>query len=166
MALYGLQEYIQLAVALCRDATRTPQHGRIMAAVNVVVPALLEKVESLIDAERSDPPRLGGQWLKLRSLLDLGPPTLDRGYYLFGLLDCAAQLAALIYLSRYRPTLLEMMTDLISTSNIAEYRWLSVRARRDIIQHLIVLTFRYHCRSKLSFLARRRVLSSFRDWSR
>ena len=97
-----------------------------MNAANVVVPALLDKVEVLLEAEISKLPRLGGQWLILRSLLDLGPPALDRGYYLFGLLDCAVQLAGLIDLLKYRGSLVEKMTELVMTCNIAEYRWQAV----------------------------------------
>ena len=94
---------------------------------SIILPALVEKVELLVDAEtRTSLPTLRGNWPRLRTLLDLPPPTLNRGYYLYGLLDCAAQLATMADLSVHRQTFLEKIKALIFTSEVREYRWKAV----------------------------------------
>jgi len=129
-ALWGLQEYTRLASSLCQEATLN-DHLREAAAI--VVPALLDRVEVLLDKEtRTSPPRLGGQWPKVRPLMNLPPPVLDRGYYYFGVLDCAAQLATLIDLWLHRESLFKKMIRIILISDVPEYRWKAVSSRYSL----------------------------------
>ena len=93
-------------------------------AATFIVLALLEKVDGLLTAEtETSSPRLGGQWMKTRRVLGTEGPTLGRGYFFFGILDCAAQLATLADVSALRDGFFDQMRRLCSTSDVPEYRW-------------------------------------------
>ena len=124
-ALWGLQEYTRLSFSLCRESRTDPNPDPMRQAAAVIIPALLQKVEELLataDNARS-PPELGGQWAKFRVATKLPCPTLDRGWYYLGVLDCAAQLATLIDMGVARGSLLDKMWHLVRTSKTPEYRW-------------------------------------------
>ena len=93
-------------------------------AAAIIVAALLEKIENLLDIEtRNSSPKLGGQWPRIRSLLNLESPALDRGYYVWGLLDCAAQLSTLTDASVQRESFFSKLRHIVVTTNVEEYRW-------------------------------------------
>ena len=126
-ALWGLQEYVRLTTSIRRQATEAINDEAMARAADTILPALIAEVETLIGNEtRISMPSLGGQWPKTRRALDLEPPALNQGYYLIGLLDCAAQLAVYIDIAVYRREFVPKLQDIFRTSSVAEYRWKSV----------------------------------------
>ena len=63
----------------------------------------------------------------MRATLGCGPPDLDRGWFYYGLLDCAAQIAALTDTKSLRDKgIFEGMRELIFGDESQEYRWKAV----------------------------------------
>ncbi|KAL6718444.1 hypothetical protein ACLMJK_004534 [Lecanora helva] len=117
-ALLGLQEYARLASTICREA----EDGATNVA-SIILPALLEKTEALLEFEATSPlPPFGGKWARACFVLGLPPPTMGRGSFLYGLLDVSVQLSALADI-RKRPTFVEKLCHLIVTSKVREYRY-------------------------------------------
>ena len=64
-----------------------------------------------------------------------GPPDLDRGWFYYGLLDCAAQLSGLTDPNTlHHKGILDEMKDLIFKGESPEYRWKAVSiSRLDVL---------------------------------
>ena len=126
-ALCGLQEYTRLASSLRRESADATNAEQMRRAATTIVSALLEKVgEMLLTEDSLSPPRLGKQWPKTRTIVGLGPPDLDKGYYVLGLLDCAAQLATLGNPGMFPVQFVDKLMSLILENNVPEYRWKAV----------------------------------------
>jgi len=134
-ALFGLQEYTRLASSLSRESFDEPNLGHMRKAAAIIVSALLEKTGELLTLE-SCPclPRLGNQWPRLRTMIGLGPPQLDQGYYFLGLLDCAAQLTALGGPGLYPDGFVDKVKRLVFESTVREYRWKAVSGSFQMIR--------------------------------
>lgn len=60
------------------------------------------------------------------AVLDRGPASLDRYYYFYGILDCAAQLASITDPERYPAGFEERMGSIVARSRVANFRWKAV----------------------------------------
>lgn len=88
--------------------------------------ALVDKVDEILAVENANfPPDLARRWHKVLATMGRGPPSLDQGYYYYGLLDCVSQLAAVSDPSMLRG-LWNRVTDLIFESVVPEFRWKAV----------------------------------------
>lgn len=126
-ALWGLQEYTRLASSLHRESADAINSEQMRRAATTIISALLAKVgEMLLTEDSLSPPRLRNQWPKTRAIIHLGPPDLDQGYYVYGLLDCAAQLATLGNPAMFPVQFVDKVMRLILENNIPEYRWKAV----------------------------------------
>ena len=126
-ALWGLQEYTRLASSLHRESADAINAEQMRRAATTIISALLAKVgEMLLTVDSLSPPRLRNQWPKMRTMVRLGPPDLDQGYYVFGLLDCAAQLATLGNPGMFPVQFVNKVMSLILENNVPEYRWKAV----------------------------------------
>ena len=126
-ALCGLQEYARVASSLCRESAHAIHVGRMRQAAATIIPALIDKVYEMLSTEEGpSSPNLQGQWPKIRSLLRLGPPDLNQGYYFLGLLDCAAQLATLGIPNVLKAEFDEKLGRLIVESTVRQYTWKAV----------------------------------------
>ena len=126
-ALWGLQEYTRLASSLNRESADAINAEQMRTAATTITSALLAKIgEMLLTEDSLSPPRLRNQWPKTRTTFRLGPPDLDQGYYVFGLLDCAAQLATLGSPGMFPVQFFDKVMSLILENNVPEYRWKAV----------------------------------------
>ena len=130
-------------------------------AAAIIIESLLEKIENLLDIEtRNSSPKLGGQWPRLRSLLNLEPPALDRGYYVWGLLDCAAQLTTLTDASVQRKSFFDKLRHIVVTTNVEEYRWKAIEV---LLSFQPTRTEQYHAlqsviATRLAYIAKGKAL--------
>ena len=96
-------------------------------AAALVVSTLLDKLEDILAKEdESNPPKLGGQWPRTLATCQRGPPDLDRGWYFYGVLDCASQLTSLVDPKTLRKGLVDRIEQLLFESKTPEYRWKAV----------------------------------------
>lgn len=108
------------------------ERQQVRESVAPVVSTLLDKVYTLLAAEGQHHPRgrpkLGPQWYnKVRAALGRGPPDLDRGWFYYGLLDCALQLSGLTNTNTLRNKgIFDEMKGLIFEGESPEYRWKAV----------------------------------------
>ena len=133
-ALWGLQEYCRLASALCFESISGPNASTMIEAAATIISGLLEKIESLLSkAMIRLPSRLSTRWMKIRPLLNLGPPAMSSDYYLFGLLLCTGQLGTLVDLELFHKSLNDKLEQMIIICNVPEYRWKAVSVPHKII---------------------------------
>lgn len=126
-ALWGLQEYTRLAYSLSRESAFALKSGEVREATALIVSALLQKVDELVNSESSaSSPRLRRNWNKTRTLMGMGPPDIDQGYYFLGLLDCAAQLATVGSPEMLPIDFAEKVRRLVFESIVPEFRWKAV----------------------------------------
>ena len=92
-----------------------------------VVTSLLDEVDEILAKENGTfPPGLAKRWHKALAFFSLGPPSLNQGYYYYGLLDCVSQLAAVSEPQMLGQGLLKRVVDLIFDSVVPEFRWKAV----------------------------------------
>lgn len=92
-----------------------------------IVLALIDKVDGiLVEMKSAAWPEPGKQWHKLRALAQRGIPNLDRGWYYFGLLDCASQIAAFVDPSVLPKAFVGRIEQLILRKASREYCWKAV----------------------------------------
>ena len=126
-ALCSLQEYTRLAASLARESTLEPGESQVREAATIIVSALLNKLEEiLVKEDESNPPKLGGQWPRVLATCQLGPPDLDRGWYFWGVLDCASQLTSLVDPRTLSSGIVKRLERLLFESKTSEYRWKAV----------------------------------------
>lgn len=126
-ALFGLQEYTRLASCLCRESSDAPKPGQMREAAAIIVSAIFKEIGELLRLESSPSvPRLGKQWPRLRTMIGFRRPQLHQGYYFVGLLDCAAQMAALGSPGLHPVEFVERVKRLVFESTVREYRWKAV----------------------------------------
>lgn len=88
--------------------------------------ALVDKVDEILAVENANfLPDLARRWHRVLAIMGR-PPSLDQGYYYYGLLDCVSQLAAVSDPSMLREALWNRVTDLIFESVVPEFRWKAV----------------------------------------
>ncbi|KAI9771280.1 MAG: hypothetical protein M1840_002250 [Geoglossum simile] len=63
------------------------------------------------------------RWEYLLAYLNRGPPSADKYFYLYGLLDCATQLGRVIGRDRVPPQLIVRMEGIIENSTEDSFRW-------------------------------------------
>ena len=94
--------------------------------------SLLDEVDKILATENGNfPPELAKRWHKALAFFSQGPPSLDQGYYYYGLLDCVSQLAAvsepqMLGQGTREQGLLKRVEDLIFHSVVPEFRWKAV----------------------------------------
>jgi hypothetical protein len=126
-ALYGLHECTRLVTSLTRESTLEPGKTQVRQAATIIVSALLDKLEDiLVKEDESNPPKLGGQWPRVLATCQLGPPDLDRGWYFWGVLDCASQLTSLVDPRTLGSGIVKKVERLLFESKTSEYRWKAV----------------------------------------
>jgi len=126
-ALCGFQEYTRLATSLTRESSLAADRDQVREAAAVIVMTLLLKLDRILPEENSTSwPEPGSKWHKLLAAINWETPKLDRGWYYFGLLDCAAQLAALVDPSMLPKGFISSIKQLIFRKASLEYRWKAV----------------------------------------
>ena len=141
-ALLGLQEYARVASSLCRESAHAVHTERMRRAAATIIPALIDKVYEMLSTEEGpSSPNLQGQWPRLRSLLCLGPPDLNQGYYFLGLLDCAAQLATLGIPNVLKAEFVEKLMRLIVESTVREYTWKAVSSTLSSFPRMLKIIY-------------------------
>ncbi|KAL2047571.1 hypothetical protein N7G274_000612 [Stereocaulon virgatum] len=126
-SLCGLQEYTRLAVSMAQESNLEPGKPQLRKAATVLVSALLSKLEIiLVKEDEFNPPKLGGQWPRVLATCQLGPPHLDRGWYFWGVLDCASQLTSLIDPRTLGSGISKKSERLLFESKTSEYRWKAI----------------------------------------
>ena len=125
-----MQEYTRLATSLCRESAIEDESGELRKSVAAIVTSLFDKVNEILATEkRNSPPELANRRHRALAFFSLGPPSLDQGYYYWGLLDCVSQLAAVSepqMLGQGSDGLLKRVEDLIFDSVVPEFRWKAV----------------------------------------
>ena len=122
-----MQEYTRLAASLTRESTLVPDETQVREAATVIVSALLDKLDVILEKEDgSTRPKLGGQWPRTLATWQRGPPELNRGWYYYGLLDIGSQLTALADPESLRRGFVDRIQQLIIKSETPEYRWKAV----------------------------------------
>ena len=103
------------------------ERQQVRESVALVVSTLLDNIHALLVEEGRSRPKIGGQWHKTRAAIGRGPPDLDRGWFYYGLLDCAAQISALTDTNNLRDKgIFDGMKKLIFGDESQEYRWKAV----------------------------------------
>ena len=111
----------------CRELDVAELSTEVKEAVVPIVTSLLDQVNRILTAENGKFPReLTKRWHKTSAFLSLGPPFLDQGWFQWGLLDCASQLAALTGPRMLGQGLLNRVEALIFDSVVPEFRWKAV----------------------------------------
>ena len=125
-----MQEYTRLATSLCRESAFEDDASELRKSVTAIVTSLLDEVGEILVIENGNfPPELAKRWHKALAFFSQGPPSLDQGYYYWGLLDCVSQLAAVSepqMLGQGSGGLLKRVEDLIFDSVVPEFRWKAV----------------------------------------
>ena len=120
-----MQEYTRSAVRLCRESAGEDESSELREAVAAVVASLLDEVDETLATENF-PPKLTKRWHKALAFFSQGPPSLDQGYYYYGLLDCVSQLAAVSLPQMMGQGLVKRVEGLIFDSMVPEFRWKAV----------------------------------------
>jgi hypothetical protein len=86
---------------------------------------ILKLLDQNQDFERtaSPPPAI---WEQILAFLRRGPPDFNRYFYLYGLLDCATQIARIIPLESVEKDLTSRMKLIIQSSKEPTFRWKAV----------------------------------------
>lgn len=118
-------------ISLDRDSLResapAAERQQVRESVTLVVSTLLDKIHALLAEEGRGRPKIGGQWHKTRAAIGRGPPDLDRGWFYYGLLDCAAQISVLTDINTLRDKgIFDGMRQLIFGDESQAYRWKAV----------------------------------------
>lgn len=112
---------------MTRESFQTMDREQVRKAAAVIVMTLLLKLDKiLIEEDSSAWPDPGTKWHKLLAAIQWNTPDLDRGWYYFGLLDCAAQLAALVEPAVLPQGFVGRIKKLIFRKASLEYRWKAV----------------------------------------
>ena len=91
------------------------------------VSALLENVDEIFATYFEKPPsKLANYWHRYLAAFHKGPPGLDRSYYFYGLLDCAAQLSTFVHPDMLPIRLRRSLIRLVKSDKVAEFRWKAV----------------------------------------
>ena len=99
----------------------------VRRAVVPIVTSLLNQVNGILAAENGkSPPDLAKRWHKTSAFFSLGPPSLNQGWFQWGLLDCTSQLAALTGPQMLGQGLRNRVEALIFDSVVPEFRWKAV----------------------------------------
>ena len=114
-----------------RESAPVAERQQVRESIILVVSTLLDKIHALLAEEGQEHPRgrpkIGGQWRRTRAAIGCGPPDLDRGWFYYGLLDCAAQISSLTDTNSLRDKgIFEEMRQLIFGDESQEYRWKAV----------------------------------------
>ncbi|KAI9861443.1 MAG: hypothetical protein M1813_005340 [Trichoglossum hirsutum] len=118
-ALFGLQELtrVTLALYLYQDVvgSSTTEPGDLARWI-------LERILSIV---KDDPfeKAVSPMWEYLSALANIGPPSIDRYFYLYGLLDCATQLGKVVDSDRVPQPLILRMEEIIENSTEDSFRW-------------------------------------------
>lgn len=81
-------------------------------------------VQELLNAHfQTIPSRKVDPWNWPLARLRLGPPSMNKWYFFYGLLDCAAQVARHLEPEQMSPELLENLRQLMAESEFEEFRW-------------------------------------------
>ena len=128
-ALVALQELTRLAISLCRSEDNDANHNTSSKeAASLLVRTLYDRIYEILEQESaSSLPTRPQIWPRILTTINLGPPAINRGYFLVGLLDCTAQLSALTGTQNMGIGLKEHLRQLIWSSQDQEYRWKAVR---------------------------------------
>ena len=103
------------------------ESSELRRAVAAIVTSLLDKVDEILATENKNfSPELAKRWHKALAFFSQGPPSLDQGYYYYGLLDCVSQLAAVSEPQMLTSKLLKRVEDLMLDSVVPEFRWKAV----------------------------------------
>lgn len=86
----------------------------------------LEQIEIIFKIELGKNPDTLCNWHTTRLAFQLGPPEINSRYYLYGLLDCTAQLGSYISLQSIRPHLWGMLENFVFKTDVVEFRWKAV----------------------------------------
>ena len=114
----------------CRELNIADVSTEVRKALVVVVTSLLDQLNGILTAENGKfPPELAKRWHKTSAFFSRGPPFLDQGWFYYGLLDCASQLAA-VSEPQMLGGLLDKVEALIFDSVVPEFRWKAVSKSR------------------------------------
>ncbi|KAL8748491.1 MAG: hypothetical protein Q9184_007263 [Pyrenodesmia sp. 2 TL-2023] len=148
--LPAIQEITRRATTLMNMANH--------AQLQVAVPGAVEKVASdvklvhgLLNAHfQRIPSKNSDPWNWPLARLRLGPRSMNKWNFFYGLLDCAAQLAHYHGPEQMSPTLLENLRQLLAESEFEEFRWKvreivpTLRLRHDSAQTTSTRSSRQH----------------------
>lgn len=97
-------------------------------AAREIVSALLDRIDKIVDDESElFPPELFKHRHKIFAAFPtLRTPDLNRGYYVYGILDCTAQIATLVDPGKLPRRLTKILKHLITTLDAPECRWKAV----------------------------------------
>ena len=122
-----MQEYARLVTSRCRELEIVDVPTEERKAVVVIVTSLLDQVNGILAAENGKfPPDLAKRWHKTSAFFSRGPPSLDQGWFYYGLLDCVSQLAAVSEPRMLGQGLVNRVETLIFDSVVPEFRWKAV----------------------------------------
>ncbi|KAH0565496.1 hypothetical protein GP486_001105 [Trichoglossum hirsutum] len=139
--LLGLQDLTRAAVAINFKAKYTKDDRLWAFSIKMAKRTLRELLNTLGNASglEATPPLsvAQGYWEKLLAILNRGSPGLNKYFYFFGLLDCAAQLGRILDSDDLPSEMKLGMKKLFLESNVPQLRWkaieilLSFTAERD-----------------------------------
>ena len=140
-----MQEYTRLCTSLCRELAIEDESSELRRAVAAIVTSLLDEVDGILATENGKfSPELAKRWHKALAFFSQGPPSLDQGYYYYGLLDCVSQLAAISQPQILTSKLLKRVEDLIFDSVVPEFRWKAVSNPELCGKHFWDNTCQFH----------------------
>ena len=126
-ALCGLQEYTRLATSLCLESDVSDKSDELRTAATALVSALFEKADEILAVENTNfTPKLPRRWHKVFATFLRGPPRIDQGDSVCGVLDCVSQLATVSDPQMLGNALLDRLKGLIFDSVVPEFRWKAV----------------------------------------
>lgn len=137
-SLFGLQELSRIALSLnhfaivLKASNQAPNSANILfQRSHQLASAVLRRVYDILNSEPYYQFETRGPsrpYLKalLLAHVNRGPPRLDKYFFLYGLLDCAAQVARILPPLMMEPDFGERMMQIIRLSSEPSYRWKAV----------------------------------------
>jgi hypothetical protein len=138
--LFEVQDLTRILTAFhfyCLVVSQSTEHGQGPASnsspildcsrnlANSTLGHILKLLDQNQDLEKtaSPPPPI---WEQMLAFFNRGPPDFNRYFYLYGLLDCATQIARIIPLESVEKHLTSRMQLIIQSSKEPTYRWKAV----------------------------------------
>ena len=86
----------------------------------------LDQIQTIFRNELEQNPDSLNAWHSTRNAFQLGPPEINSRYYLYGLLDCTAQLGCAVNIRSVRLDLYVMLEKFVFKTRVKEFRWKAV----------------------------------------